>query len=102
MQADRRYGRRVPTADPVDLLWRDPTGQPQQSTFHLADISICGAAVRAERPVHVGTTVALGYQNKTVIGKVKHCARKGADFILGIEFDDECEWVLPQGQQTAH
>src|SRR5665213_2949400 len=96
MQADRRYGRRLPTTDPIDVLWRDQSGQPQHSIFHLADISICGAAVRAERPVHVGATVSLGYQNKTVIGKVRHCARKGADFMLGIEFQDDCEWAVPQ------
>lgn len=52
--------------------------------------------MRAERPVHVGATVSLGYQNKTVIGKVRHCARKGADFMLGIEFQDDCDWGMPQ------
>jgi len=96
MQADRRYGRRVPVSEPVDLLWRDQSGLTQHSIFHLADISICGAAVRAERPVHVGASVSFGYQNKTIAGKVKHCARKGADFVLGIEFEDDCEWALPQ------
>ena len=96
MQADRRYGRRVPTTEAVDLLWSDQAGQAQHSTFQLADISITGAAVRAERPVHVGAKVSLGYQNKTVAGKVRHCARKGADFLLGIEFEDECEWAVPQ------
>ena len=52
--------------------------------------------MRAGRPVHVGAAVSLGYQNKTIAGKVKHCARKGAEFLLGIEFDDECEWSVPR------
>jgi hypothetical protein len=53
-----------------------------------------GAAVRAEWPVPVGATVSLSYRNSTISGRVKHCARKGADFLLGIEFDEECDWAL--------
>jgi hypothetical protein len=27
---------------------------------------------------------------------VRHCARKGAEFLLGIEFQDDCDWGVPQ------
>ena len=99
MRVDRRMGRRVATEHPVVLLWRDQSGQMQESTFRLANISISGATVRAERPICVGTTVSLGHQSETIVGKVKHCVRRGADFMLGIEFENDCEWAIPRNPQ---
>jgi len=94
VHVDRRYGHRVPLSDRVELRWLDSTG-PQHSTLRLADVSVWGAAIRAERPVFVGTPVSLRYQDKVLTGKVKHCARERDHFLLGIEFEDECKWPLP-------
>jgi hypothetical protein len=58
----------------------------------LADISVSGAAVRVQCPVHVGAAVSFGYQNQTLVGKVKHCARQADAYLLGIEFEAGCRW----------
>jgi c-di-GMP-binding flagellar brake protein YcgR len=89
---DRRFDLRVPVAETVFLAWTDQTGQAQQGPAHLADISASGASVRFERPVKLGTTVSLDYQDQTFAGKVKNCVASESAYLLGIEFEAGYRW----------
>jgi hypothetical protein len=91
---ERRFDLRLPVEESVDLLWQDRAGQSQSSASILADISVSGAAVRVRSPVQVGAKVSFGFQNQTLVGKVKHCARQRASYLLGIEFEADCCWSL--------
>ena len=89
---DRRFELRVPRADPVDLRWEDQAGEPQHAVAQLANISPSGASVQSERPLKLGSTLSLGYQNKVFVSTVKHCVKQGAVYLLGIEFQPGNRW----------
>jgi len=89
---DRRFDVRVPVADTVSLIWTDQTGEKQQDSADLADISRSGASVRALHPVKVGAIVSLGYQDQELVGKVRSCVAGPASYVLGIEFEDGYRW----------
>jgi hypothetical protein len=89
---DRRYDLRVNRESPVSLSWTDLTGQTLQSTGHLADISRSGASIKVPRPVKVGSTLSLGYQDQQLPGKVTHCKSEVSGYLLGIEFEDGHRW----------
>ena len=89
---DRRFDLRMPVADTVSLRWTDQTGQEQQGTADLADISRSGASVRTQHPVIVGTKLSLGYQEQEFAGKVRGCVSGPTGYILGIEFADGHRW----------
>jgi PilZ domain len=85
---------RVPRAEPVELRWQDQAGQPQHGVAHLADISGSGASIRTPRPLRMGTALSLHYQNEEFPATVKHCVKRGAIYLLGIEFQAGHRWSL--------
>ncbi|MBZ5674495.1 MAG: PilZ domain-containing protein [Acidobacteriia bacterium] len=89
---DRRFDVRVPVADTASLSWTDQTGEKQQGSADLADISRSGASVRALHPVKVGTILTLGYQDQELVGKVRSCVAGPTNYLLGIEFEDGYRW----------
>jgi len=89
---DRRFETRLRRCDPVDLVWNDQTGKKHSRGSELTDISSSGAAVRADSPLRVGTKVSFGYRSQTLVGKVKHCIKRGGGFLIGIEFDSDRGW----------
>jgi len=89
---DRRFDVRVPVADTVLLSWTDQTGEKQDAPADMADISRSGASVRSQHPVKVGTTLALGYQDQELLGKVRSCVSGPTGYLLGIEFEDGYRW----------
>jgi PilZ domain len=89
---DRRFDVRVPVADTALLSWTDQTGEKQDAAADMADISRSGASVRSQQPVKVGTTLALGYQDQTLVGKVRNCVSGPTGYVLGIEFEDGYRW----------
>jgi hypothetical protein len=91
---DRRFADRVPRADSVDLRWQDQAGQPQHGVALLADISGSGARLQVPRPLRIGSTLSLSYQNQEFPATVKHCVKRGGIYILGIEFLDGHRWRL--------
>ena len=89
---NRRFEIRIQRDDPVEIDWTDPTGKTHHDAARLEDISPSGAAVRAPSPVHFGTTVSFAYQDQTLIGKVRHCVRREAYYLLGLEFELDHGW----------
>jgi hypothetical protein len=90
---DRRFAMRLPRADQVDLCWQDQAGQIQQTIAELADISRSGASVRSERPLRIGSALSLKYQDQDFPCTVRHCVRRGAGYLLGIEFTPGHRWA---------
>jgi hypothetical protein len=93
---DRRYGTRLARADSVDLRWQVQGGEIQHCVALLADISNTGASVQSERPMGIGSTLSINYQNADLPGTVKHCVKRGAGYVLGIEFQRGHRWSPPR------
>ena len=89
---DRRFDVRVPVADTVSLSWTDPTGEKQQGSADLADISRSGASVRAQHPVKIGSMVSLSFQDQELVGAVRSCVAGPTSYVLGIEFEEGYRW----------
>jgi len=88
---DRRYDSRQRRSVPLDLRWQDPVGHSHVIGVQLSDISPSGAAVRARSPIPVGSLVSFHYENQKLSGKVRHCEKVPDGFLLGLEFDTDCE-----------
>ena len=86
---------RVPRADPVELRWQDQAGQAQQGVAELVDISASGASLHAPRPLRIGSILSLAYQSQEFPATVRHCVKRGAIYIIGIEFRAGHRWSPP-------
>lgn len=90
---DRRFDLRVPVADTVLLSWTDQSGRKQDGPADLANISASGASVRTQRPVKVGTTITLVYQDHEFAGQVRNCKSESPGYLVGVEFADGYRWT---------
>jgi hypothetical protein len=93
---ERRFDIRLALAETVDVVGKEPDGQTHRWAAQLVNISVSGASLRAQRPVQVGTTISFAYQNQELTGKVRHCASRKPDYLLGIEFEPGSRWSGPQ------
>jgi len=91
---DRRFATRVPRTDTADLRWQDQAGQAQEGVAQLADISASGASLRSPRPLRMGAPIIFRYQAEDFPAIVRHCVKRGAIYIIGIEFEVGHRWSL--------
>jgi len=85
--SDRRYERRMPKSDPVELRWRDADGALQSMTGRLFDLSPSGACVIANQPVHVLSAVTLTHNGHEFAASVRYAKRCTEGYMIGVEFD---------------
>ena len=90
---DRRFDSRLTRSVAIDLRWLDTGGSPHAIRVQLSDISPTGAALRSSSPIPVDSLVSFRYENQTLSGKVRHCGRLPDGFLLGLEFDADCQWT---------
>ena len=89
---ERRIETRLLCADLVDVRWRDKSGRTQRVTASLEDISATGAGVQLERPLTLGTRVAVSHPNGALTGSVRYCLFNKLGYFVGLEFDPGCGW----------
>ena len=90
---NRRFEIRVQRDDPVETLWTDAAGKTHHDAARLEDISPSGAAVARARSGAVSEQpFPSAYQDQTLIGKVRHCVRREAYYLLGLEFELDHGW----------
>ena len=85
---DRRFERRVPKTEIVDLHWRDKTGTEMNMPARLFDVSISGANLVLDKPVRVPTLVRFACGGRERTAGVRHCERSPEGYIIGVEFED--------------
>lgn len=93
---DRRFDSRLTRSFALDVRWQGPGGSPHAIAVQLSDISPSGAALRATSPIPVGALVSFRYQNQTLSGKIRHCRKLPDGFLLGLEFDADCQWTAAE------
>jgi PilZ domain-containing protein len=85
---DRRYERRVPKTEVVDLHWQGNTGSDEQTSARLFDVSLSGACLVLIHPVRVASLVRFACEGRDRTASVRHCKRAPDGYIIGVEFED--------------
>jgi hypothetical protein len=85
---DRRYERRVPKIQTVDLRWQDPAGSSMQVPARLLEVSVSGAGLVADTPVKVASMVQFACNGRERTASVRYCKRAPDGFTIGVEFED--------------
>src|SRR4051794_10925481 len=99
MREQRRAARKDFLAR-VQVLWQSDIGQLQQKQGMTDDLSPSGIAVRVRCPVPVGNRVDIQLANKTYVGIIRRCVRRGAEHLLGIEFCESTPFQHPPKDQS--
>lgn len=86
--SDRRYERRVPKIQTVDLHWQDQAGSEMQLPARVLEISSSGAGLIVERPVRVASMVQFACNGRERTASVRYCKRAPEGFTIGVEFED--------------
>ena len=82
----RRY-HRVPYVSPLRIRSEDANGNSFYGYAKCVDVSEGGLRIEAQAPVSVGTYLSLRADQLNLGGtaRLKHVARKGSKYILGLE-----------------
>jgi hypothetical protein len=93
---ERRSEPRLLCADMLEIQWTDESGQHQQSTALLDDISASGACLNLDNPMCLGTAVAIRYREGRLEGSVCYCYFRDIGYYVGIHFKAHTEWSPKQ------
>lgn len=88
MAGDRRYERRVPKHDWVDVRFRETDGAEAQLIARLRDLSKSGASLEVERPLRMATVIGFEHGGRGFKASVRYCTKTPSAFVIGVEFDD--------------
>lgn len=79
-------------ADIVGVQWTDESGQLQQTTALLDDISHSGACVNIDNPIPLGTPVIIRYRKGRLEGSVCYCFFRDIGYYVGVHFKAKTTW----------
>lgn len=90
---DRRFDPRVSCSDHVSLEWHDAAVRKGAAEGQLTDISLSGARLQTDGPVPVIVPVRVVIGERELKGTIRYCFRGEGRYVVGIEFDMECQRV---------
>ena len=88
-QKSIRRHQRIPYAGPVRISWQGADGQPRYVQGRCLDVSEGGLRIESAEPVPVRALIQLNAERLKISGSatVKHSARRGAKYLLGLELN---------------
>jgi hypothetical protein len=89
---DRRIEARLLCADMVEVTWESASGEAQQATALLEDISPSGACLHLEVDVRVGSLIRWRSPKQEFLGVVRHCEYQEIGYFVGVEFAPGSRW----------
>lgn len=96
MARGRRSTLRSLCADLLKIRWTDDTGSSHREVATLEDISPTGACLKVEKPIPVGTTLAILYPSGSYQAQVKRCDPQMDWYFVGVEFAPGYRWSKEQ------
>lgn len=86
--SDKRHKQRQRFDCALEISWQDGRGTKRTLTVHAIDLSNSGIRVESAEPIELHTEVHLRAERYGLSGftSVRHCGRRGAKYILGLEF----------------
>ena len=112
MKEGRRH-RRTPYAGPIRISWVEPSGSPRFALAKCIELSESGIRVEVPVNIPVRTSLTLNAERIKLAGSaaVRHVARSGARYILGLELSQAITeqvvaalrepWALRRGTPVA-
>jgi PilZ domain len=99
---DLRREERQNCSQPVAIMWRDASGDDKFMNAPVRDISESGLGVEILEPVPVRSLVTLRANKLGIHGSasVRHCAREGLQYRIGVEFTGGFRW-RPAEEEAA-
>jgi hypothetical protein len=86
---DLRRHQRIPFLGPLHIAWEEDYGSPKYARGKCLDVSEGGLRIEVEvfEPIPVRSRVSLRADriNLHASGTVKHAARRGSTYIVGLE-----------------
>lgn len=89
---ERRHDDRLLCAELVQVSWTDESERKQRRVANLEDISASGICIQMERPLPIGTEIAVQCGEGQLVGIVRYCFIRQLGYFLGIEFNEGCVW----------
>jgi len=83
----RRHAR-LSFAEPLRVIWKDTRGQIRALRANCVDLSPEGARLETDAPIAPRTSITLDSARYGNMGRasVRHCARHGVKYTVGVEF----------------
>lgn len=84
---DGRSAPRFPLRSSFSMKWRDSEGRDRLEKAAAVDMSDRGLALKADRPLEVGSLVSVRGEDYKLAGAgwVRHCTRRGRSYLVGLE-----------------
>lgn len=76
----------------LEVNWRDETGNDQQATALLEDISSSGACLHLEIPIPEETLIHWEFPKQKCSGLVRYCVYREIGYFIGVEFEAGFAW----------
>ena len=89
---DKRFEPRLLCAELVEVTWRDKSGTLRRRIANLEDISLSGACLQMEAPLHRGAAITLRYGKGELSGTARYCLCRDFGYYIGVEFAAGCKW----------
>jgi hypothetical protein len=95
----RRHDR-VRQSAPVQVSWRDGSGNEKFANAEILDVSEAGIRVKVPESFADRTLVTLRSDRLELHGQAsaRSCVRQGAKYLLGLEFVGGLKWTPPSGE----
>lgn len=90
MRNQRSEARKIRMAK-VGVLAPTQSGKVHRETALMEDINRTGAGLRMRFPLPVGFPLLLEIQDQTCAATVRHCSRDGAEYFVGLEFENPAD-----------
>jgi len=97
---DLRRQDRVSCSQTVTVMWRDNRGEDKFANAQALDVSSHGLRLQLPEAVPYQTSLTLRAAKLGLHGRasVRHCARKGTRFAVGVQFAGDLRWNPPSDQ----
>ncbi|MBI4873797.1 MAG: PilZ domain-containing protein [Acidobacteria bacterium] len=84
---ERRIEPRFPCDDPVDVRWKDTTGQNCKAIANLVNLSPSGACLQMDSPIPLETVLRIAHKNGSFHGRIRYCVCGEIGYALGVRFE---------------
>jgi len=94
--ADKRKEQRRLTNAMFGVTWEDARGQSRAIRVRGLNVSRSGMRIESSEEMHTGVPVSLQGERHELAGKatVRNCTRRGAGYLVGLEFSEETSRTL--------
>jgi hypothetical protein len=95
---EHRRRPRNPLTGKVKVYWKGDQGLSYQQISRCLDISPAGARLESNRPIPLRAMIRLESPDFHIAGlaTVRHCNRRGMQYVVGVEFSGGLEWRGPE------